>query len=1032
MSNLIIQPQHGPYQLDPAWVKKGLVLVLLPDGYVTPLGYYKYSVTGSGVSKTLSPKGVARSFGTTDAGNTNSYLTGPTIPPPTTGFRSLFTRIYAYSTGGGGLGRVFQHTSGNGLTDGGEGLWISNGRLAYSPIESGLAGSIQPAPNDALTLNAWVNQSLTHDRNAAYGTVPLFYVNGVNVAASNIGELGTAFSTLSTTLALGNRPSDLTRTWDGQIGIVAFFDGRLDARDHLDLSNNPLQTVRSARRTLFASGAASSTTAISVTTDNAVGSIASKSTCKSAIGATTANAVGSIVSASAGIHTTITTTTANAVGSIESKTTCKTALTATTANAVGSIASSVAITILNPVDRGTIDLANSSITPNGLTPTITLKNRYNGDQNSTGCRLSFGAVSGVNGMTPQFRIILSNMENPYHGNLMWSTTGDMGSWTAFDNKSYNGTYLLASNIAAFANNTIYITTGMPWRVGYTLPWITSLESSGLVSHAPSGGSSYQFETRSATTNGAGEAISAQPLYSFRIGSGGPAPDGSAKRKMVLFSGMHASEDVGNYNLKGAVEFLLTADAAAVRIRQWFEIFVYPLAAAAGRAGGGQRCDFETSFMTADVNRNWNNSNLETIVKHKAAVLADAGSSFNVCMDFHGDTVQTVAYDDINASAGAITAWTNAIQGQRPGFVVITETTAGMMIDWAINTKAARYGLLPEGIYNQVPWDNADQEDMGADHIRALDTLLRAADFGALVSTAITATAANAVGSIITKSTCKTVIAATTANAVGSVASKATAKTSIAATTANAVGNIASSNFGVCATQVSAITAGATGSIISKATCKTTVSTTTANAVGSIASKVTAKTAISATTANAIGTIASSSVAGVRTAIHATTSNSVGAINGYSTSKTTISATLAGVFGAISSQSLVPAATAISATTANAVGSILSRSANSIVISNPFIDALPTIYSMLGDLVIHTPAGVGATTTAPALLNSPGDIDLGNRVLVTEHALRYMATSFPTVKKDDEFTISGVPYIVTEAPLSLLDGAERLAVLSKRP
>lgn len=103
-----------------------------------------------------------------------------------------------------------------------------------------------------------------------------------------------------------------------------------------------------------------------------------------------------------------------------------------------------------------------------------------------------------------------------------------------------------------------------------------------------------------------------------------------------------------------------------------------------------------------------------------------------------------------------------------------------------------------------------------------------------------------------------------------------------------------------------------------------------------------------------------------------------------------------------------------------------------VTPNIFTDVLPTLYSMMGDLVSHTPAGGGMTTTAPALPNSPGGIDLGNRVLVTDHALRYMTVSFPTVQKNDVFTISGVPYIVTEAPLSLLDGAERLAVLAKKP
>ncbi|MBK7565238.1 MAG: hypothetical protein IPI21_13705 [Propionivibrio sp.] len=264
--------------------------------------------------------------------------------------------------------------------------------------------------------------------------------------------------------------------------------------------------------------------------------------------------------------------------------------------------------IHNSLDRGTVDLSNSSVTPNGSTPTIAVKNRWFAD-NSTGARLSFFHVTGVNGLTPVFDVDRSNMENSDASNkFLWSYTGDLGDWHEFGTttKVSSPNVYRSQHGSAFTQDLVYVAMNYPWRVGYTLPWIESLESSGHIGYAPSGSGSYQFETRSATTNGStsgvGDVVPAQPLYSFKIGSGGLAPDGLAKRSVVLMGGVHAAEDVGNYVLKGAVEFLVSPDAQAVMVRDWFDIFVYPLVASAGRAGGSTRSDFEDLYKSQDVNR----------------------------------------------------------------------------------------------------------------------------------------------------------------------------------------------------------------------------------------------------------------------------------------------------------------------------------------------------------------------------------------------------------------------------------------------
>lgn len=414
-----------------------------------------------------------------------------------------------------------------------------------------------------------------------------------------------------------------------------------------------------------------------------------------------------------------------------------------------------AVTIFNTADRGTVDLANSSVTPNGTTPTIFIRNRWFAD-NSSGARASFFHVTGVNGMTPVFEVDRSNMELSNATNkFLWSYTGALGSWQEFTTTTRETTpnVYRSSNASAFTQDTVYVSMQYPWRIGYTLPWIQSLESSGFISYAPSGAASYQFETRSATTNGSaagvGDVIPAQPLYSFKISSGaGSAPDGNPKRKMVLGAGMHAAEDVGNYALKGAVEFLVSADAQAASVRSWFDIFVYPCYASAGRAGGATRNDFENNYKSEDVNRAWDDLPiLETVAKHKAAILADAGSTIDVLFDFHGDYTSAM-YDYFSSSVGKRSVWQNAIQQYIPGHTVTQFDTVGTIGVWAYGSKGAAFAVTPEHAYG-VTLNLANVAAYGANHIKAVAYLIAQGEWGQVAISGAALGVASASGALTT-------------------------------------------------------------------------------------------------------------------------------------------------------------------------------------------------------------------------------------------------------------------------------------------
>lgn len=398
-----------------------------------------------------------------------------------------------------------------------------------------------------------------------------------------------------------------------------------------------------------------------------------------------------------------------------------------------------AVTIFNPVDRGTTNLALSSVTPNGTTPTITIRNRFAGDVNAGGARLCFFQVGGVNGLTPVFDVERVNMENNIAtAKFKWSYTGAMGSWTDFDTTTQVTTpnVYRSSNAAAFTQDTVYVAMNFPWPIAYTAAWIATISGNAYVSEPPSSsGAGFVFHTRSATTNGAtagvGDVIPAQPLYSLKISSGGLAPDGAAKRKMVLMAGMHAAEDVGNYILQGAVEFLVSADAQAATVRSWFDVFVYPMVASAGRAGGGQRLDFENANKLKDVNREWAGTLLETIEAHKTAIAADAGATVHVTFDFHGTHYQE-AYDYHIGPTQA--TWTTAIRTYIPGHPINDLSgTAGTSARWAVDNKGTEYAITPEHPY-QTTLNLTSLLAYGANHMRAVAKLAADGEWGIVATT----------------------------------------------------------------------------------------------------------------------------------------------------------------------------------------------------------------------------------------------------------------------------------------------------------
>ena len=96
----------------------------------------------------------------------------------------------------------------------------------------------------------------------------------------------------------------------------------------------------------------------------------------------------------------------------------------------------------------------------------------------------------------------------------------------------------------------------------------------------------------------------------------------------------------------------------------------------------------------------------------------------------------------------------------------------------------------------------------------------------------------------------------------------------------------------------------------------------------------------------------------------------------------------------------------------------------------FAADLPFFYDEFSVLARHTPRGGGASTDARVLFDQPGIGLVNGEVQAVDLGIRYPASAFPAVRKDDVFIIGGKTYLAREAPVLTEDGAEYTVSLKR--
>jgi hypothetical protein len=137
------------------------------------------------------------------------------------------------------------------------------------------------------------------------------------------------------------------------------------------------------------------------------------------------------------------------------------------------------------------------------------------------------------------------------------------------------------------------------------------------------------------------------VFAYRITN--PATDSAApKHKVVVTTGLHAGEVLGTHTFEGLINWLVSEDARAVRLRDDAEFFAYPTLNAGGRFAGNSRATVENPNQ--DPNGLWHPSlwaSHQDIRASGEAMQADVVATpgtVDAFIDFHS-TIPASAGDD---------------------------------------------------------------------------------------------------------------------------------------------------------------------------------------------------------------------------------------------------------------------------------------------------------------------------------------------------------------------------------------------------
>jgi hypothetical protein len=377
--------------------------------------------------------------------------------------------------------------------------------------------------------------------------------------------------------------------------------------------------------------------------------------------------------------------------------------------ALGIASAQAAITLDASFDSASL----KSYSLSGNTVTVVGRDNYYG---SGDWRWLYFKATGVQNLSPTFSIrgdlfAGDGTDGPHElseHEMVYSYDGV--NWSFFDNNALspapptppaplpNPTLFNFSNNSGFTQNSVYVAYALPYSYAKSIahsqaviasPWAAPTASgnaSGIIGQSPTG------------IDDLGRSVPALNMYAYRITN--PATDSPtvAKRKLMISSSLHAGETLATYTYEGLVNWLISDDPRAVRLRDVAEVLCYPELNPAGRYAGNNRATVRNPNV--DPNGLWdstrwqNNSsvgcsgttNCQDIRVSGTAMLADVQATpgyLDAFIDFHS-TVPDYTIDPAADPA-------HGVWGRPDDFTYVN--SADVNADWFVKLHALQPNLL---------------------------------------------------------------------------------------------------------------------------------------------------------------------------------------------------------------------------------------------------------------------------------------------------------------------------------------------------
>lgn len=412
------------------------------------------------------------------------------------------------------------------------------------------------------------------------------------------------------------------------------------------------------------------------------------------------------------------------------------------------------ITFDQNFDRGNLDVGNTTVADEATaTPDISLAVRIQDTAGTTDAwQHCYFEISGVNGKTPVFDFVNPGQRRstfPSGWQPRFSEDGG-ASWIDFANVT-SGLAPTFSHNSAFSVDTVLVQSGPLVTVGGIKSHLSSLTQTHIHEAPSSAGANHVADTLTDQTDDQSRTVPGQDVLSYVITDQSTAPDdGHGKRSVLLMSGLHAGEDVGELSFQGMVEFLTGGSAEAQSLLKNFRFFVYPMANPMGRWGGHFRGQWDPADLTLDPNRDFppRSIGLTEVLESTQALVAamrtdllgeDGRDYFEFLLDYHGNQVdgahEVYGMDDPNTDtyAAAVANYSTLadfVRNSAPDGSIRNHISGGLP------HREFFWGAFTTELLNHSIVSVQQGRDYGEALARALDDVWQAGEFDAVSGVAL--------------------------------------------------------------------------------------------------------------------------------------------------------------------------------------------------------------------------------------------------------------------------------------------------------